>query len=250
MDFLEKLKHQEKAFSKTELKVFNYAINHIETLETYTISKIANLSHTSTSAVLRFCQTLGYKGFKDFRYDAIHYLHHRHQTEMSDQLDSSSQTYSNLLLQFSKLNRDRIDQLVTSILSEKMIHIFGVYYSSLPAKYLHMALQDLAIPSQVAGDLNSGAHLTNIIKEEDVLIYFSLDGDISSFRSSLSAIQENMPTESYLITLNEKANTAKLFTHHFVLPGYLFSKQSILDRQAFNMVFVEMLINVIHEKRI
>ena len=71
MDLLNIIKLHHDDFSKTELKVYEYVINHPETIETYTISKIADVSGTSTSAVLRFCQVLGFKGYKDFRFEMV-----------------------------------------------------------------------------------------------------------------------------------------------------------------------------------
>ncbi|AND78945.1 MurR/RpiR family transcriptional regulator [Streptococcus pantholopis] len=248
MDFLENIKQHEADYAKSELKVYHYVLANLESLETFTITKIAELSQTSTAAVLRFCQTLGYKGFKDFRYDAIRFLHHHHQRPSVDILDQMTDNYSQLTKQLRNLNRETIHALIATILKQQRLHIFGVYYSSLPAKYLHMGLQDLGITSHFAGDLNSGAHLTNIINEEDSLILFSVSGGSGNFRQALSALQNNMPKQSYLITLNATAPVAKLFTTTIVLPGNLFNKQSIVDTQSLPMIFVEILLNLIREE--
>ena len=248
MDFLENIKQHETDYAKAELKVYHYVLNNLETLETFTITKIAELSLTSTAAVLRFCQTLGYKGFKDFRYDAIRYLHHHHQRPSADILDQMTDDYSQLMRQFRNMDRESIRTLIATILKRRRLHIFGVYYSSLPARYLHMGLQDLGITSHFAGDLNSGAHLTNIINEEDSLIMFSVSGSSGNFRQALSAVQNNMPKHSFLITLNATAPVAKLFTTTIILPGNLFNKQSIVDTQSLPMVFVETLLNLIREE--
>lgn len=248
MNFLENIEQHQHNYSKAEQKVYQFVRNNLNTLETYTITKIAEQAHTSTSAVLRFCQTLGYKGFKDFRYDAVSFLHHHYKRDSIDQLDHITDNYSSLINQFRNLDRTTIQELIFSILSHKSLHIFGVHLSSLPAKFLYMGCQDLGIASYFAGDLNSGAHLTNIINEEDTLIMFSISGNAANFKNSLSAIQNNMPKNSFLITLNEKSPLAKNFGYTITLPGNLYNSQSIVDTQAIPMIFVDILLNLIHEK--
>lgn len=248
MDILQKMQLQESVYSKSEAKVYHFLKDNFEKIEILTITKIASSSYTSTSAVLRFCQILGYKGFKDFRYDAIRYLHTRSKEQSEDILDQMSDQYAIVLNQIKNLDRHLIEHLTDSILKRQQLHIFGVFLSSMPARYLHFGLQDLGIASQLATDLNSGAHLSNIIEEEDTLIMFSISGATSNFNNSLSAISKNMPKRSYLITLNEHASAAKYFTHVITLPGNSFSKQSIIDVQSIPMMFVEILLNIIHSK--
>ena len=146
------------------------------------------------------------------------------------------------------LERQAIDELVDCILKRQHLHILGIFLSSLPARYLHFGLQDLGIASQLASDLNSGNHLSNIINEEDTLIMFSISGSSANFNNTLSAISKNMPQNSYLITLNEHAAAAKYFNHVITLPGNSISKQSIVDTQAITMIFVEILLNMAHRK--
>ena len=248
MNILQKMELQESVYSKSESKVYYFLKEHFEKIETLTITKIASSSHTSTSAVLRFCQILGYKGFKDFRYDAINYLHTRHKNQSEDILDQMVDQYSVVLNQMKNIHRNSINDLMDSILKGARIHIVGIFLSSMPARYLHFGLQDLGIASQIATDLNSGIHLSNVIEEEDVLIMFSISGSLSNFNNSLSAISQNMPKESYLITLNSHASAAKHFTQVITLPGNSFSKQSIIDLQSIPMIFVEVLLNMIHTK--
>ncbi len=248
MNILQKMKLREHEYSKSEKKVFYFLQENFEKIETLTITKIASSSNTSTSAVLRFCQILGYKGFKDFRYDAINYIHQQPKEENEDILDQIADNYSVILNQMKHLERQAIDELVDCILKRQHLHILGIFLSSLPARYLHFGLQDLGIASQLASDLNSGNHLSNIIDEEDTLIMFSISGSSTNFNNTLSAISKNMPQNSYLITLNEHAAAAKYFNHVITLPGNSISKQSVIDAQAIAMIFVEILLNAIHKK--
>lgn len=97
MNILQKMQLHEPEYSKSETKVYHFLKENFEKVETLTITRIATNSHTSTSAVLRFCQILGYKGFKDFRYDAINYIHQKPKEENEDILDQIADNY-NLIL--------------------------------------------------------------------------------------------------------------------------------------------------------
>ncbi|EHJ56603.1 hypothetical protein HMPREF9318_01919 [Streptococcus urinalis FB127-CNA-2] len=235
-------------FSKAEFKVYQYLQTHLDDVEIFTISKLANVCHTSTSAVLRFCQTLGYKGYKDFRFDVTHYLHHQQQKNSEDITDHMIDQYATSINQLKKLDRQQLDHLISVIRSGSKIHIVGIFHSSLPARLLHIGLQDLGMCSSYAGDLNAISHLTNIIDENDILIDFSISGLIENYRYALSALSHNMPKESFLITLNPNAQVKKYYQKLIVLPGISLSKESIVDIQSISIMFVELLLNRLHSK--
>ncbi|MBM7642330.1 MurR/RpiR family transcriptional regulator [Streptococcus loxodontisalivarius] len=248
MNILERMMHSEKQFSNSEKKVYHFLTENLSKVETYTITKVANESHTSTSAVLRFCQTLGYKGYKDFRFDVISHLHNSPVLDNQDIVSKMTSNFSTIVNRLNTLERDKIQKLILSLKESSRIHLFGIHASSLPARQLYFGLQNLGIPSHLACDLNSGAHLTNIINEDDLLIMFSISGNLENFRSSLSEIENNMPNESYLVTLSPTAKSGKFFSNTILLPGALEDNQSIVDLQSIPMMFVEILLNILHSQ--
>lgn len=74
MTILEKIENRLFDLTKSENIIANYILRKPEDVELYTITKIAEFTGTSKSAVLRFCQKLGYEGYSEFRYDMINYL--------------------------------------------------------------------------------------------------------------------------------------------------------------------------------
>ncbi len=248
MDIITKMKMNESNFSKAEYKVYQYLEKHLAKVETETITKIALLSRVSTSAVQRFCQTLGYKGYKDFRYDVITYLRESISEKSIDNMDQMINQYETIIGQFKNIDRKLMNQLVRDLKGSKNIFIYGIYSSAIPAQMLHLGLQNQNILSQLAPDLNIGSHLSNLISEDDVLIMFSISGSDYNFKQYLSAISHNMPKASYLITLNEKAKSRKHFNNAFHLPGLPFSKSSVMDLQSLFIIFVELLLNQLHSQ--
>lgn len=247
MDIINTIKIHKNDFSKSEEKVYNYILKHPEAIETHTITKIANQCSTSTSAVLRFCQVLGFNGYKDFRFEMIKYLRETYQQKDTiDLFDQLTDAYLQTINQFKKLDRNLLNQLINDLKSKSNIYILGIHYSSLPARQLSLGLQDISIMSYTAHDYIEAGHLYNTINKDATLIFFSIDGDKTNFTRFLPDTINEMPTKSYLITLNPSAKLKSMFNNTIVLPGHSFTHQSIWDTQSIMMIFVEILLNSIH----
>ena len=240
MNLMETIHLHKNDFSKTEHKVYDYIVQNPTAIETATITKIAELCQVSTSGILRFCQVLGYKGYKDFRFDMLHYLHQEHvEVNLFDQLTSK---YLSVIRQFNNIGQNKLNQLIKQIKNTKNIYIIGVHYSSLPAKHLVLGLQDLGINTYFAYDYMQASHLYNTIHEDDLLIYFSIEGNQNNVSRFFDLT--NASKNTYMITLNPKPKL--LIENTLILPGYTLSKQSIVDLQSIVVIFVELLLNMFH----
>ena len=137
---------------------------------------------------------------------------------------------------------DDFNQLIKQIKNTKNIYIIGVHYSSLPAKHLVLGLQDLGINTYFAYDYMQASHLYNTIHEDDLLIYFSIEGNQNNVSRFFDLT--NASKNTYMITLNPKPKL--LIENTLILPGYTLSKQSIVDLQSIVVIFVELLLNMFH----
>jgi len=248
MNLMETIWLNKSNFSKTELKVFDYIVNNPEHIGTYTITKIADLAQTSTSAVLRFCQVLGFNGYKDFRYAMVEYLKSNYQKPSTDVIDNFIDGYNDVLNQLKTLDRETFNKLAESLKSNSTNYLVGIYLSSLPVQELHHGLQDLDILSHYANDHIAASHLANNITKDSTLVYFSSSGSSGNFTRFFSTLINNMPQESYLVTLNPNTSLVKQFTNTIILPGKSLASQSIVDLQSIQTVFVELLLNTIYQK--
>ena len=196
MNLMETIHLHKNDFSKTERKVYDYIVQNPTAIETATITKIAELCQVSTSGILRFCQVLGYKGYKDFRFDMLHYLHQEHVEVNSENLfDELTSKYLSVIRQFNNIDQNKLK-------NTKNIYIIGVHYSSLPAKHLVLGLQDLGINTYFAYDYMQASHLYNTIHEDDLLIYFSIEGNQNNVSRFFDLT--NASKNTYMITLNPK----------------------------------------------
>ncbi|RHS10093.1 MurR/RpiR family transcriptional regulator [Coprobacillus sp. AF13-15] len=243
MNLMETIHLHKNDFSKTEHKVYVYIVQNPTAIETATITKIAELCQVSTSGILRFCQVLGYKGYKDFRFDMLHYLHQEHVEVNSENLfDELTSKYLSVIRQFNNIDQNKLNQLIKQIKNTKNIYVIGVHYSSLPAKHLVLGLQDLGINTYFAYDYMQASHLYNTILENDLLIYFSIEGNQNNVSRFFDLT--NASKNTYMITLNPKPKL--LIENTLILPGYTLSKQSIVDLQSIVVIFVELLLNMFH----
>ena len=243
MNLMETIHLHKNDFSKTERKVYDYIVQNPTAIETATITKIAELCQVSTSGILRFCQVLGYKGYKDFRFDMLHYLHQEHVEVNSENLfDELTSKYLSVIRQFNNIDQNKLNQLIKQIKNTKNIYVIGVHYSSLPAKHLVLGLQDLGINTYFAYDYMQASHLYNTILENDLLIYFSIEGNQNNVSRFFNLT--NASKNTYIITLNPKPKL--LIENTLILPGYTLSKQSIVDLQSIVVIFVELLLNMFH----
>lgn len=250
MNLLETIQNKQSQFSKSEKKVADFISNHPEKIETYTITKVAKQSGTSTSAVLRFCQTIGFKGYKDFRFEMIDHVHQQHHTfNENDLLAKLTNEYKKVVNQMTQVDRHTLDSLIDDILKRPNIFILGMYYSTLPSQALSMGLLDLGITSHIGNDYINSSHLINNMKDDDLFIHFSINGENIINNNHLSALVNNMPEKSYLITMNSSNKIAHHYRHVIVLPGQALQRQTIIDNQSIVVMFVELLLNLIYNKR-
>lgn len=246
MNLLNTIGHKKTQLSNAEKKVCDYILEHPEQVEFYTITKLANQADTSTSAVLRFCQSLGFKGYKDFRFELMNDLKTAHQEDSGSKFESLVNNYIKTMNSFKMMDQTHIEKLIEDIKNIKDISICGMHYSSMPAKQLSYGLTDLGYMNHLAQDYLEFTHLLNALSNESLFIYFSINGSKNGVLHYLVPnIKDTLPENSYLITLNEKAPLSDHFKHTIILPGSYLSHSSIIDNESIFSMFVEILINML-----
>lgn len=246
MNLLNTIEHKKTQLSNAEKKVCDYILEHPEQVEFYTITKLANQADTSTSAVLRFCQSLGFKGYKDFRFELMNDLKTVHQENNGSKFDLLVNNYIKTMNSFKMIDQTTIDKLIEDIKNTKDISICGIHYSSMPAKQLSYGLTDLGYMNHLAQDYLEFTHLLNAVNSHSLFIYFSINGSKNGVLHYLVPnFEDSLPENSYLITLNDKAPLSEYFKHTITLPGSYLSHSSIIDNESIFSMFVEILINML-----
>ncbi|WP_338231549.1 MurR/RpiR family transcriptional regulator [Companilactobacillus muriivasis] len=249
MNIIESIKNHYDDFSKSELKVAEYIIKTPERVEVITITKLATEAGTSTSAVLRFCQTLGFNGYKDFRFEMVNFIHEqKKEVKPNSLIDNLVDGYMKSINQMRDIDSKSMNELVDVLTNDNLNYILGIFYSSLPARELYLGLNDLGHASMFADDYMISEHITRPVNDDSTVVLFSIDGNKHNFKNYLADLATSMPKNSFLITMNPKAELAADFPHTIVLPERTFSSKSVVDTQSIPMVFVELLLNLIYGK--
>lgn len=243
MDLLNSIQQKKDELSLSEQKVAQMILNHPEFVENETISRLAQYADTSTSAVLRFCQAMGYNGFKDFKYAFTQDIHK--DIEIKDEDDHLIQSIADNALLMKRFPKEYLKKLADDIIHASSIYIYGVYYSALAAMKLSMRLEDLGIRSFVSADTVSGTHRANTVDSDSVLITFSVGGNGRSYRNIL----DTLPTSHshfYLITSAPHNRVSQYYDHIFILPP-MEHLTGDLNEQTAQFIFIELLIQEIRK---
>lgn len=250
MNLLETIKNRHEEYSKSENKVASYILKYPAKVESYTITKLADAAHASTGAILRFCKILGYQGYKDFRFEMINYLHSQQQQQNQNTLVKQNlSNYEKVINQFQKIDNRQLAMLAQALTNCHLNHLIGIHYSALPAQMLAMGLTDLGYASLFAGDYMQAEHTARVIDQNATVVLFSICGNKKEFVYFLSEFIQDLPVNSFLITLNPRAELKNFFPNQIILPGQLYSKHSIVDLQTIPLMYVEILLNYIYESK-
>ncbi|GAA0446901.1 MurR/RpiR family transcriptional regulator [Lentibacillus halophilus] len=129
----------------SEKAVAEYILKHPEDTVTMSVNQLARASYASSSAVMRYCQTLGYHGFKEFKLKlsgdlTVIHLHDLEQELLSpgDSIDKIMSVITNTNIQslYSSLQLIQQDQLTAAheyLIQANKIDFYGVGSSFLIA---------------------------------------------------------------------------------------------------------------------
>ena len=242
MDLEKFLQAKDSDFSKNDRKIYQYIKEYPKRAKLMTINKLANETNTSIAAIQRFCTKIGFTGFKEFKF-SLGQVINRYQ-DNSDKTVTWIEDYLSVIEQMRSVD---LDTLIASIQKSRAILTTGIYYSSIPAKQLQMALTDLGYLSEFAEGYTSIPHLFNVATPKDTLIHFSITGDTSKEFMQKLAKEFKDNCNTFLVTLNEQTKTREYFEHTIILPGSAFAHHTTIDPQSIFCMFVELLINQLDE---
>ena len=237
---INKIKNNIPNFSKSEKKVCDLLIKNPELILTNTISSLSRLANTSTSAVLRFCKTLGYSGYKDFCADMIYHLKSTEQEDVRNPIQDITTSYTKALEQINALDSGLIEKLCKKIETADIVYCYGLYRSYLPAEKLQINLKERGVVSIASESPVAFSHNTNISSPDSLIILFSQSGEEHFFMPLVKLASENL-TEVWLVPTTPTSFMEDYVSHTITLPAAFPNENIILDNIPVMMVFAELL---------
>ncbi len=243
MDIIQKMKMFESQYSNTEKKVYHTILENPKLVDQYAITGLAGLANTSTSAVLRFCQTLGYRGYKDFRFDMVQFLRDEKTIETvqnPNPVVQISNIFSSSILAIQEINSSIFEQLARDLLSSRVIYTMGVHRSFLPAEKLRYNLEDYGLLTLSAGSPAAFDHYLYAMPVNSTIVLFSVSGHTYNYRNLLKSVSQLSP-KIWLVTTNPNAQMKKFVKDVITLPSANYDKDYALDDHTVMMAFVELI---------
>lgn len=243
MNIIQKMKMYEPQYTNKEYKVYYVIIHKPALVDQYSITGIAAMASTSTSAVQRFCQKLGYQGYKDFRFDMIQYL--QSENKETDKyslnpLGKMTNIISQAIAEIRDIDADIWKHLPEDILSAPVVYTMGLHRSFLPAEKLRINLEDFGLISLSARDQVSFSHQFYCMDENSTIIIFSVSGHTYYYQKIVESVAQIAP-KIWLITTNPCAPLKNLIKNVVVLPTCSYQDDYLLDDHAIMMAFVELI---------
>lgn len=244
MTVLENLRQILPELSKSERRAADYLLQYPNDVQRATCEGIAQSSGSSRSAVIRLCQKLGYHGYAEFRYAL------RSEPAVSPEPGRSAlQTYLDELQRMQPLaGSPQLLRLAEDILHANHVLALGQLHSGMAARQMAFRLNRFGLDCNALDDLTLMEGYQNVLKQGDVVVIFSISGQIN-YRDILLPYQANGARVT-LITMTAQAPIAKLVDDMILLPRISHSSRGyLLDDAITFFTFIELLIEALHKIR-
>lgn len=249
MDIIREMMKYEPEMTGSERKVYDTIKDDPSMVIRFSISQIAQLADTSTSAVLRFCQRLGFRGYKDFCYAVLDWNRNSEKEERETDLVSFlAEQYADTIRSLKDLDRVRLSRLCSDIISAEKTVVLGRYRTSTVAEKLRMNLTDLGITCISGSDLIAYQHLLSVIDEKTCVIMFSSFGNIGGEGGLPKSFPEQLQTHcgrTWLITTSSSAQLSAYMKDTILLPGFRMKNNVSSSSQSIMMIFSEILTSLL-----
>lgn len=236
----------EKNFTNTEKKIANYLEDNIEEVHRYQLVSLSDRIGVSKSAMLRFCQKIGYSGFSEFKYEVSRQLLAGSYEQESE--DESAETYIEYYTNtIKKILDETSDTSIKSasklIKNANKIRIFGIHESGLSAKYLSYRLSKIGYDSEPILNPNEFFEKANFSRSDEINIFISLGANsLEIVEAHDLSLSKNCST--LLFTSNTLADISKTATCLIYIPTFdTDPKKIFLDSQPVLMTLIDFFVS-------
>lgn len=176
------------AFTKTEIKLADYIVQHMDEVIYDTAQVLSKKTSTSPAALIRFSQKLGYKGFTDLKVDlaqesdvqqnddifgSIIDNHDRLEDVMKNKMRSDDDTIKQT---FQLLHKDNLQKAIECLKQAEKIYLFGISASAICCTDFAQKLSRIGIDVICYNDVHMQLAATSHIRPCDVALAVSYSG--------------------------------------------------------------------------
>ncbi len=179
-----KITHLQGTLPKRLRQCADYVLKNTNEIAFSTVSEISERANVQPSAVMRFCQVVGFAGYSDMQKLVRHSIQPKmpdYNERIQNLRDFGSDSPTAILAEFVEAGRQSLEQLsrtvneasleqaVQTLAAAQVIHVMGLRRAHPVASYLSYAFEKLHIPSVLHGGAGRLNH-TEAMRDGDVLI--------------------------------------------------------------------------------
>lgn len=207
-------------FTKSDLKIYNYIINHKESIIYYSLTEMSDACDVAEATILRFFKKLEYKGFQDFKFMLAQEI--SNSTEIEGE-QNSIERIKHHMIQAIEDSAQVADEAVLENIVDKLdeahdIVIFGIGASGIAAMDMQNKLMRVGKQVQVVTDSHFQIMRATTSSSETVVVAISLTGSTRDIVDSVKIASENGATVITL-TNHEKSPLTK-YADYVLLSAY------------------------------
>ncbi|MBF4694461.1 MurR/RpiR family transcriptional regulator [Fusibacter ferrireducens] len=248
MNPIELLDQYRPKMTKSERLAADYIRDNPMKLVRFTLTDIAKFSGSSNAAIIRLCKKLGYDGFSEFKFSMSKYLLSNIPSAENGNTDSITEITNNYIKFISQIpnfiNKIDIQNLADFIQNANYITLWGVNRTYLAANQLFNRLMRLGIPSNAISDIVQMSDYSDILKQGDLCILFSIAGKGSRLYPELLQRLKERGCTTVLITMSPNLKAISKNTDITIVLPYIgqAQTQNFYDDQAIFLIFIEILL--------
>ena len=198
-----------------------YVKEHIEDIPVMTLDELSKKIYISRGQISKSVRRLGYENYGDFR-DACRSVSHsfsrtikliaKDEDIVKSGMRILDEAYANIQFMLMHVNKDKVERMFGKMRYAKTVYLFGRGDAHLDCYILENGLSRAGIPCVLCdAEFRNAYHM----KEDDVLIFVSVNGDTFHFDKRLIHQLEEGLVEKWLITCRKDLPFAG---EHLVLP--------------------------------
>lgn len=239
--------------TKSEQKLADYILHDPRcVLDKPSIADVARAAHSSSAALVRLCQKLGYKGYAEFKYSMHRYLMAQGaensaaapEGESADPMHNIIETYVRYLRQLpGAIDPEALRRAARTICEARRISIWGANRTYQSARQLSHRLGRLGIFNQVTDDWVVLTDNADILTTGDLCVLFSVMGRGLRGREGVVRSLHERGCMVLLITMNPRQPAAEYADQVFTLPCISHdSSKNFFEDQIIVYTFLELLL--------
>lgn len=207
LNFANRLTQAQNQLSKTEVRLGDYIISHMEDISQLTIQELAKKANVSNATVTRFCKKMNYASFAELK----SFLSREIKQEPIDNsgvIEVVGSFYDTMVGASKKMiDEKQLADLVSAIKKANKITLCGIGSSGLTANEFKYQLMRMGLTVDCVTDPHMMLMGAKLLGPEDLLICLSNSGETQALINACHIAQENKVTICTLTNFKDSTLT-------------------------------------------